>query len=271
MSNDQLRSALAKAGLDVAELADQAGVDAKTAGRWLGGRVPHARYRTKVAHILNIDTDILWPNAAPTALQRDDRREIVAAYAHANHIDVPDWRTLLTQASEQIELLGVTLIEIAATPGITDLLKAKAAAGCQVRILIAHPESVWNTSLAHQYGQAEMDREGMTQLDHQLDEARHHLEPLAGHDGIDLRAHWSEPYNTILRFDDQMLIRLHLYAVPGTQTPLLHLQRRDHDGLFEQFAGHLDTIHHEASEPIQPNPDLYGPPGEPAAHNESIG
>ncbi len=69
-----------------------------------------------------------------------------------------------------------------------------------------------------------------------------------------------ESFNTILRFDDQMLVTLHLWATPGPEAPLIHLQRRAEHGLFDQFARQLDAIYDEASDPIRADPDLYPPP-----------
>jgi hypothetical protein len=54
-----------------------------------------------------------------------------------------------------------------------------------------------------------------------------------------------------------MLVTLHLYTEPGPQAPLLHLQRFGDDGLFDQFAGHLQTTFTQASEPLEPDPTVY--------------
>src|SRR5262252_8059939 len=45
MSNERLRCALAARALTVVTLAARAGVDPKTAQRWLAGRTPHTRHR----------------------------------------------------------------------------------------------------------------------------------------------------------------------------------------------------------------------------------
>jgi transcriptional regulator with XRE-family HTH domain len=262
MGNDRLRAALLRAGLEVEDLAAKAQVDAKTVGRWLGGRTPHARYRTKVAAILTADEHDLWPDTGEATRLPDDRRELVGVFAHSNDLRVPDWRTLLQEAREQIELLDYSLIDIVSSPGVIETLAEKAAGGCQIRILIAHPKSIWVSSAAQQLGQDQPDHEGNSQLDLEIDRARGHLEALTTHPGIGLRTHWAERTNTVLRFDDQMLVTLHLYATPGSQAPLLHIHRRGDDGLFEQFAAHLDAIDHEASEPIEPDPDLYPPPSQ---------
>lgn len=260
MANDRLRSAIFKAGLEIEDLAARIEVDAKTVQRWLGGRTPHARYRAKVANVLQVEESDLWPETIPTVQARDDRREISGAFAHSNDVNAPDWRTLMQAAGEQIDLLDYSLKDILAAPGVTDLLASKAAAGCQVRILIAHPKSVWVTSISQQLGQDHQDAEGNTELDREINLAHGYLQPLIELPGIELGTFWAERYNTILRFDDQMLVTLHLWATPGPEAPLIHLQRRGEHGLFDQFVEQLDAICDQASEPIQANPDLYPPP-----------
>jgi hypothetical protein len=81
--------------------------------------------------------------------------------------------------------------------------------------LLAHPKSVWVTSLAQQLGQDQTDHEDNTELDLEIDLARGHLEALIGDRGIELRAFCAERYNTILRFDDQMLVTVHLWGASG--------------------------------------------------------
>ncbi len=268
MANEQLRAALARAGLDPDELADQLRVDAKTAERWLGGRVPHARHRARIAHALDTPEPDLWPHVTDPTEAPDDRRELTGLYAHADDPRAPDWQTLLPTAHEQIDLLDPTLHDILTTPGTIDLLADKASAGCEIRILIAHPKSIWVTSLAQQLGHTQTDTDGNTHLDREINQSLHHLHHLADHDHIDLRTFWAERTLSILRFDDQMLVTPHLHGLPGARAPLLHLHRRDDDGPFDRFADHLNTMHHHASDPIpadlNPGPAPTAPGQKPA-------
>lgn len=47
-----------------------------------------------------------------------------------------------------------------------------------------------------------------------------------------------------------MLVTLHLWAQPTADAPLLHLDRRSEDGLFDRFAGHYDSLWRDASLPL---------------------
>jgi transcriptional regulator with XRE-family HTH domain len=63
--NDALRAALRETGLTTESLAEQVGVDRKTAARWLSeGRIPHARTRAVAAAVLGRDVKDIWPDTA---------------------------------------------------------------------------------------------------------------------------------------------------------------------------------------------------------------
>jgi len=59
--NDRLHSVLAQRGVSPESLAEVCEVDPKTVSRWLGGRVPHARHRFRVARHLRVEETFLWP------------------------------------------------------------------------------------------------------------------------------------------------------------------------------------------------------------------
>jgi transcriptional regulator with XRE-family HTH domain len=62
MPNEQLRSAMAAAGVDYADIARELGVDPKTVERWVeGGRVPYDRHRRALAALLDEGERSLWP------------------------------------------------------------------------------------------------------------------------------------------------------------------------------------------------------------------
>jgi hypothetical protein len=121
-----------------------------------------------VAEALNVTERQPWPDLADSAGPKDDRGDLVAIYASAGDVRAPDWRVMLYDARDWIDLLGSTLADIITTPGVIDILTTKADAGCQINILIAHPKSIWVTTLAQQLGQDQPDDHGNTPLDHEL-------------------------------------------------------------------------------------------------------
>jgi transcriptional regulator with XRE-family HTH domain len=260
-ANERLRHAITRAGLEPEQLADAIEVDEKTVQRWLAGRVPHPRLRRRVARQLERDEHELWPEVATAAPQDEDAGgEILGAWAHAADTGVPDWRELLDEAVDRVELLDYSLLEILSASGTIDTLAAKAASGCGVRTLIAAPDSLWVALRAAALGQPE-DHIGRSLLAVEVETARGYLEPLTGNEGVELRQISADPGYRILRFDDQMLISPHLHAISSTQSPLLHLRRGQADGVFDRFASHFENLSRGASDQIDPTPARYPDPG----------
>jgi hypothetical protein len=61
-------------------------------------------------------------------------------------------------------------------------------------------------------------------------------------DGFELRYQDVPLYNSVFRFDDEMLVTPHLFATPGSMAPLLHLRRLGPRGMFARFSEHFDAI-----------------------------
>jgi hypothetical protein len=256
-----LRQAIFEAGLDPDRLAALIEVDSKTVQRWLSGGAPYPRHRVKVAKVLGRQEHELWPEAGAEPIsQHDLRRELQAVFATAEDPEAPDWRELLEDATNQIDLLGWTLIEILAAPGAIDQLKGKAASGLKLRILISAPDSAFLRAAAGELGLDEVDYIGRSGLQLEAETARGHLEQLAGQPRVELREFYTDPRYTILRFDEQLLITPHLHSAPLDDSPLLYLRRRHDGGLFDRFAAHLDAIASGASRPVEPMPGLYPDP-----------
>ena len=237
ISNERLRVALSRAALTVEDLARTADVDPKTVQRWLGGRVPHPRHRWALAERLSEDEEYLWPDA-----RRSDTAgagataEVVSAHAYRSDLDVKRWWALFTRAERQIDLLGYTLYFLPQQhPGLVDLLETKVAAGCRLRIALADPESphvVWRDSEEHQ----------AITLGARIQSSLDALQPLMTQRAAAFRYQNAPLYNSIFRFDDEMLVTPHLYATPGHSAPLLHLRRLMPNGIFSQFASHFDAV-----------------------------
>ena len=232
MANDLLNAAIREAGLDVYEVADIAGVNYRSVQRWIGGRVPHPRYRQKLTEALGVEEQELWPE---TGRLRGKALlgEIVAVAARRGDRDAPDWRPLFRSATGQVDMLGYSLEQVTTGKAAIKALAAKAAAGCQVRICLADPSSEMLIATDAQ------QRPPGRLLAH-VRESHRALLGLIGQPGIELRQHRLPSPYTILRFDEHLLITLHLHATPGFQAPLLQLRRELDYGLFDQFAKHLE-------------------------------
>lgn len=225
MANDKLRQALQGAGLAPDDLAQIVQVDVRTVRRWLSGQTPYPRQRGKVARALDTTEHHLWPGVAtaPTASSRQPR-DLLVGYPAASDLAAPDWKALMRGAADRIELLGDTLNPILGTAGVPDLLAAKAAHGCEVRILISDPGR--------------------------------HLAPLLDQPGIEIRVLEVPAQQTMHRYDEQLLLMLHLLDADPEQGPLLHLRRAAPGGMFDRFAEHYQYLWEDESQPLDPELDL---------------
>ncbi len=269
--NFRLRAALTQAGMLPGDLAGRVEVDIKTVGRWLSGRTPHPRHRALVAQILAADEIELWPEAKPTRAAEDPFKELAGAWPDSEHTNAPDWLAMLDSASEQIDLLDPTLHGLITQPGVIEELAAKATRGACVRILIAAADSIYLTAQDQEVGgnPDDDDTDDPTPTQREHNQTIETLHPLINDPRIEIREFVTARPNTILRLDEQMLITLHLYGLTRPQAPVLHLRRRQDDGLFDQFAAHFDRIWNQAAEELELDTapdDLIEDPQEAAQH-----
>jgi transcriptional regulator with XRE-family HTH domain len=226
MVNDNLRAALQHAGLAPDDLANIVQVDVRTVRRWLSGGTPYARQRGKVARALDVPEHDLWPDIAtppprPPAAQPND---VLAAYTAASDLAAPDWKALMHAAADRIDLLGDTLSAILGTPGVPELLAAKATQGCTVRILIY--------------------------------DTREHIAPLFAQPGIEVRLLEVPARYVIHRFDDELLLTLHVVGADPDHAPLIHLRRAASEGMFDRLAEYYGDLWEQDSEPLGTELDI---------------
>lgn len=237
MTNERLRNAMAVAQVDIDAISNATHVDPKTVQRWIGGRVPHQRHRWKVAKLLNERADYLWPpDDTEAPVPGAQTTEIVAAYAHRADVPPSAWWNLFTQAKKQIDLLGFAMLFLPEQhPGLIDLLKAKAATACQVRIAMADPASMYVEERDKE------ERLGGT-LPARIQTTLYHFRDLHHCENIHIHLHHTPMYNSVFRFDNEMFVTTHLYGLHGSRAPLLHLRRLGPHGIFADFATHFDNL-----------------------------
>ncbi|MEV6521196.1 DUF5919 domain-containing protein [Longispora sp. NPDC051575] len=237
MSNDQLRAALARAGLSSEKLARSVGVDAKTVDRWLAGRVPHPRTRSAVAECLDEHERFLWPDApSRTFANKKVGAEILSAYAYRSDLSTDRWWDLIQSADERIDLLGYTLYFLPMQhPQFVKVLARKAHAGCRIRIVMADPAS-------RHVADREAEEDVALTIAVRIHTTLKFFAPLRRQPEVEMRFQDVPLYNSVFRFDGEMLVTPHLYGTQGSQAPLLHLRNLGEDGLYSRFEEHFDAI-----------------------------
>jgi transcriptional regulator with XRE-family HTH domain len=232
VANERLRDALLAHGLTAEDLATQLGVDPKTVERWTTtDRVPYAKTRRKLSVVLGQAESYLWPAAVPAQRQASiAASEIVGVYPHRSTIPVDVWDRLLHSAVDRIDILvhaGLFLVE---RPDFIATVAEKAAAGVTVRIAFGDPDSD-----AVSLRSAE-ERLGDGVLAARIKYGLVPYTPLLETPGIEFRFHTTTLYNSIFRFDDEMIVNNHVYGVPGAHAPALHLRKLGAGDLFPIYA-----------------------------------
>jgi transcriptional regulator with XRE-family HTH domain len=267
MANEKLRAAVQRAGLDPEQLASVAGVDVKSVGRWLAGRsVPRPRHRARVARALGVSEQELWPETHQQP--QDLRREIIGAWREAKP-GAPDPLSLIDRASERIDLMDSRLAEILAEPGTLKRLSEKAAAGCQVRVVLPAPDSLWLANTARGSEQSEEDFVGRTAAQREVELAMGYLQPLMGRENVDARLTDEQLSHAIVLCDAEALIAHRLPTAADGSELLLHVRTRAADGVFGYFAGQFDALH-AAGRSLEPDPAMYPDPAESPARYQPI-
>jgi lambda repressor-like predicted transcriptional regulator len=277
VSVELLNAALSDAGIDVDTLADSIHVDVRTVRRWVKGTIPYARHQNQIARALNTTARELWPEAHPEPEAEDagdheiddaadsaiggfGAPDVIAVYAGTIDPELPDWRELLAGARTRVLMLDLTLKDVI-DPAIVTQLAEKAAAGCKVEILISYPDSAYlTTTMLHQDPQRSLD--DVPDLAWGLDRTIATLQPLLGQPRVEVRMFVAERGVSILRFDDEMLITLHLHGAPREMEPILHLRRYEPGGIFDRYLHHAELIATHAGAPLTYDPDGYPPADE---------
>ena len=253
MANDLLTAAIRDAGLTRDQIAQEAQVDPKTVDRWIAGRTPHPRYRAALAQALGVSETDIWPEVARPR-GRTGLDEIAGAWARRDEKDIPDWRALLRSAEHHVDLIGYSLMTIIEKRGTLKTIVEKAGGGVPVRIAVADPDTDYVLT-------ADLAGRQPGRLKSRIRTATDQLQKIAHQRGVEIRQHQVATSHTILRFDEHMLLTIHLHGTPGFQAPTLHLRRQRDYGIFDQLARHIEDIWatgkplaHQAADTAQPAP-----------------
>ena len=73
--------------------------------------------------------------------------------------------------------------------------------------------------------------------------------PILGTPNLEVRFHSTVLYNSILRFDEQMLVNAHIYGIPAFRAPVLHLRKVTGSPLFATYTECFEKIWADARTP----------------------
>ncbi|GAA2170518.1 DUF5919 domain-containing protein [Glycomyces rutgersensis] len=208
MPNERLKDAIQAAGVTPEALADDLEVDAKTVRRWIStGRTPYPRHRSALAAMLDETEEYLWPNIDTEERQaRVSQSEVICTYPRRFQVPSDLWRRLFDNATERIGILvyaGLFLPEH--DPDLIDALKAKAKAGTKITVLLGDPDCDAVATRGREEGIGDT-------LAAKIRNVLTFYEKLRGTEGVFVGFHSATLYNSVYRYDDEMLVNTHLYG-----------------------------------------------------------
>jgi hypothetical protein len=236
MANERLRRAIQRAGLRLEDVADHVEIDVKTAERWITkGRLPHARNRVRTAQLLRVDELELWPELADKRRGGSDG-ELVRLYPHRGAVPHERWYELLEATRERLDVLvyaGLFLPD--GRSDLAALLRRKAQDGVRIRLLYGDPGSDAITLRGVEEGIGDG-------LAARIRLALLYLSEAFEEPNVSVRLHATTLYNSIYRYDDELLVNSHTYGVPAGQSPVLHLRRFDGGTLFDHYTASFERV-----------------------------
>jgi hypothetical protein len=179
----------------------------------------------------------LWPELVSNGrAQAATQSELVAVYAHRAHVPADLWLSLFRRAERAIDVLVYAAVFLhEQNPHLNDLLLEKGAAGCKIRIALGDPEG----TCINTRGCDEPFGLGITS---RCELALMHYRPLIDQPGMSIHLHDTTLYNSVYRFDDEMLVNGHLYATNAFAAPVFHLRRLAGGELFTNYLQSFEAV-----------------------------
>lgn len=245
MPNERLRDALLRNGLGLEQVSSATKVDPKTVERWITqARTPYPRHRHTIAAMVRETENYLWPDAvAPDRRTEIGGSEVVKVYPHRHSVPADLWSRLLAQTERHIEVLVYAGMFLVDDPSLIKTLRKKAESGAKVRLAIGNPAS---REVARR---SEEEGIGKATLAAKVRNALAFYRPLDGVPGIDIRCHSTNLYNSIYRFDDEMLVNTHVYGFMAAHAPVMHLRRLSGGDLFETYSESFESVWNTSTVP----------------------
>lgn len=243
MANDRLRDALMSAGLTPADAAEKIGVDPKTVERWITrDRTPYPKHRHALAALVQESERYLWPDAiSAEKVTEAGGSEIVKVYPHRNAVPADLWDRLLDQATTYVDVLVYVGMFLTEKPDLLATLRKKAENGARIRLAFGDRDAQAVTQRSTDEGI------GAHTIAAKIDHALSFFRELRDVPGISIRTHATVLYNSIYRFDDQMIVNPHVYGKIAAHAPALHLRRLSAGDLFTTYADSFSAVWDQAT------------------------
>ncbi|MGH8960555.1 MAG: DUF5919 domain-containing protein, partial [Jatrophihabitantaceae bacterium] len=136
--------------------------------------------------------------------------------------------------------VGMFLTE---APGLLKALREKGKAGGRVRLLFGNPTS------REVMRRSEDEGIGKGSIPAKVRNALAYVHPLDGAPGVEIRCHGTTLYNSIFRYDEEMIVNPHVYGLGAPHAPALHLRRLTGGDLFDTYLQSFERVWDTARPP----------------------
>ncbi|MFF0613242.1 XRE family transcriptional regulator [Nocardia tengchongensis] len=238
VSNDRLLESLLRNGFSPATAAESLGVDVKTVERWISkGRTPFSKHRRALAALVQESENYLFPEAIDSERRTElAEAEVVKIFPHRSLIPAELWSRLLRDCTERVDILVLAGLFLAEEPTFARSVKTKVQQGLSARMLFGDPLA---DEAVKRSGE---ERLAVGTVPARIKNALSLVEPLTGIEGVELRFHGTTLYNSIFRFDDEMIVNMHVFGQPGAYAPAMHLRRIPTGDLFETYMSSFEHV-----------------------------
>jgi hypothetical protein len=153
------------------------------------------------------------------------------------------WTRLFDSAIREIEVLVYSGLFLTDDPSLLKQLRTKADNGAKIRLVFGDPTSaeVARRSESEGIGRAAIGAKARNSLAF--------FRPLEDVAGIDVRCHGTTLYNSIYRFDDEMLVNTHVYGFMAGHAPVMHLRQLSSGDMFQTYTESFETVWNLSKKP----------------------
>lgn len=242
MPNDRLRAAIRAAGLAIEDVAKEIRVNPKTVKRWVteDGRIPHPTNRQDISKLVGVDEVHLWPALADDLSTRPTTdTELVHVYPTRSAVPFSVWTELIAGVKEQLDVLvfsGQFLVE---QHNILPVIREKASQGVKFRFAVGDETATAVTQRAME--------EGTTGgLQGRIQMMRRYLAEVASLPNVEVRTHGTILYNSLYRFDGDLLVNGHAFGALAGQNPVLHIRKIPGGLMWDHYMKSFDRVWEQA-------------------------
>jgi hypothetical protein len=236
--NQRLHDAICESGKRLKDVAEAVDADAKTVERWITtGRLPRLAAQQKVSKLLGVPESVLWPDAPGVAYGTS---ELVGIYPTRKELPPATVSSMLEAAHEHIDVLAYAALWLWDTvPQFTGRIVQKIGDGASVRICLGDPQS----DAVALRGQEESAGDGMASRCHI---AVNYAAVIQRANPEAVRQSCAVLYNSIFRFDDEVLVNAHFWGNPAADSPVYHFRRHGANGIATNAIASFERVWEDA-------------------------